>query len=104
MELLKTVETKAQDVLSKAKADLQLGIVGALFNFFQGRATTFAIVFTIVGIILAFKGKLDANFVALIAAIQALIVVHSWKEDVHDQRMARLESEGKASEDNGDGK
>lgn len=79
----------------KVKSDLQFGIVGALFNFFQGRATFFAIVFTIAGVTLAFKGKLDANFVALIAAIQALIVVHSWKQDIHDQRMARLEQQGK---------
>ena len=85
--------------VAKVKVDLQLGIVGSIFNFFQGRATFFAIVFTIAGIVLAFKGKLDANFVALIAAIQGLIVVHSWKEDVHDQRMAHMEATGKGSEE-----
>ena len=88
-----------QSIEVKVKADLQSGVVGAIFNFFQGRATTFAIVFTVAGIILAFRGKLDTSFVALVAAIQALVFAHSWKEDVHDQRMARLEAAGKLSEE-----
>ena len=65
------------------------GIMPALFNFFCGRATTFAIVFTAVGIVLAFKGKLDSNFVALVAAMQGLVFAHSWKEDVSEFKRAK---------------
>ena len=68
----------------------QSGITAAFFNFFQGRATTFAIVFAIVGIWLACHGKLDANYSLFVTAIQGLIFAHSCKEDWHDQRMASL--------------
>lgn len=61
-----------------------LGIIGTFFAFFQGRATAFAIVFTAAGIILAFKGKLTGDFVALVTAIQGLVFAHSIKEDVRD--------------------
>lgn len=59
-----------------------------VFNFFGGRATTFAIVFTLAGITLAFKGHLDASFVAFVGAIQGLVFAHSWKEDVMDKKEA----------------
>ena len=71
-----------------------LGVMASIFNFLQGRATAFAIVFTVVGIKLAFMGKLDANYALFVTAIQGLVVAHSWKEDIHDQRMARLEQKG----------
>ena len=67
------------------------GIVAAIFNFFQGRATLFAIVFTVCGIILAFRGKLDYNYSALVVAIQGLVFAHSCKEDWHQQRMAQIQ-------------
>jgi hypothetical protein len=57
------------------------GITASFFNFFQGRATTFAIVFTVVGIILAFRGKLDGNYSLFVAAVQGLVFAHSCKED-----------------------
>jgi hypothetical protein len=60
--------------------------VNALFKLFMGRCTFFAVVFTVVGIILAFVGKLTAEFVALVGAIQALLVIHSTKEDLADLR------------------
>ena len=58
-----------------------LGITASFFSFFQGRATAFAIYFTIIGTILVFKHALTANFVAFVGAIQALVVGHSLKED-----------------------
>ena len=67
-----------------------LGPVASLFNFFQGRATAFAIVFAAVGIKLAFMGKLDANYALFVTAIQGLIFAHSCKEDWHEQRMEAL--------------
>ena len=88
-----------QSIEVKVKADLQTGVVGAIFNFFCGRATTFAIIFTAAGLALAFEGKLTAEFVAFVGAIQALIFAHSFKEDVHEQRMARLEMQGKDTEE-----
>jgi hypothetical protein len=65
------------------------GLVGALFGVLQGRCTTFAIVFTACGIVLAFFGKLTADYVALVGAIQALILAHSYKQDVADQSQAQ---------------
>ncbi len=52
-----------------------------IYNFFGGRATFFASVFTGAGIGLAFTDHLTGPFVALVGAVQALIVAHSAKED-----------------------
>jgi hypothetical protein len=68
----------------------QSGVVASFFNFFQGRATAFAIVFTVVGIRLAFMGKLDSNYALFVTAVQGLIFAHSCKEDWHEQRMEAL--------------
>jgi len=72
----------------------QSGITAAFFNFFQGRATAFAIIFTVAGLILAFRGKLDANYALFVTAIQGLIFAHSCKEDWHEQRMTALAQNG----------
>ncbi len=53
-------------------------------DLFNGRCTFFAVVFTAVGIILAFMGKLTTQYVALVGAIQTLLVAHSAKEDYSD--------------------
>ena len=53
-----------------------------VYGFFGGRTTMFALIFTIIGSILAFLGKLNgAEFVALVGAVQTLVVCHSAKED-----------------------
>jgi hypothetical protein len=69
----------------------QSGVVASIFNFFQGRATAFAILFAAVGIRLAFMGKLDANYALFVTAIQGLIFAHSCKEDWHEQKMAEMD-------------
>lgn len=69
----------------------QSGVVASIFNFFQGRATAFALVFSGVGIALAFRGKLDSNYALFVTAIQTLVVAHSFKEDINEQRIARME-------------
>lgn len=80
------IDVVKRDV-SRIKATYEgLGITASFFTFFQGRATTFAIAFTIVGIILAFRGKLTADYVALVTAIQALVVGHSVKEDYFERK------------------
>lgn len=79
---------KLKDRLKSAEqAALSSGVVGKLFSFFQGRATAFAIVFTIVGCTLAFKGKLDANFALFVTAIQGLVFAHSLKQDYFDNQI-----------------
>src|ERR1039458_5487582 len=67
------------------------GVVAAVFNFFQGRATAFAILFTVCGIVFAFRGKLDYNYSALVVAIPGLVFAHSCKEDSHQQKMAQIQ-------------
>lgn len=66
--------------IQTAKEFYTSGLMGKVFCFFKGRATTFAITFTVCGIILAFRGKLTAEYVALVGAIQTLIFAHSLKE------------------------
>ena len=58
-----------------------------VFDFFCGRCTFFALLFTLAGIGLACIGKLTADYVALVGAIQALLVAHSAKEDYHERQM-----------------
>ena len=53
----------------------------SLYNWFGGTCRFFAAVFVAAGIALAFKGKLTADYVALVTAVQTLIVAHSVKED-----------------------
>lgn len=51
------------------------------FTFLQGRSTAFAVFFAVSGLVLECFGKLSLNYVALIGAVQGLVVVHSYKED-----------------------
>lgn len=82
---------KIPSILKKVEVDLQQsGAVASFFNFFQGRATAFAILFSAVGIRLAFMGKLDANYALFVTAIQGLIFAHSCKEDWHEQKMEEM--------------
>jgi len=71
----------------------QSGVVASVFNFFQGRATAFAIVFSIVGIVLAFTGQLTSDYSLFVASIQTLVFAHSCKEDWHEQRMTALKQQ-----------
>src|SRR6267142_95442 len=47
-----------------------------LYNFAGGLSEFWALVFSASGIVLAFRGKLDGNFAAMIVAIQGLLVAH----------------------------
>ena len=78
-------------ILKDAESKLQnSGAVAAFFGFFQGRSTAFAIVFTVVGIVLAFRGKLTADYALFVTSVQGLIVAISVKEDWHEQKMTAL--------------
>lgn len=65
------------------------GAIAPVFNMFQGRCTFFAIVFTIVGILGWLKGKDLTSYALFVTAIQGLLVLHSWKEDIAEQREIR---------------
>lgn len=83
---------RISSIFKKVESNLQQsGVVASIFNFFQGRATAFAILFAGVGIRLAFMGKLDANYALFVTAIQGLVFAHSLKEDIMDQRDAERE-------------
>lgn len=47
----------------------------------QGRHTLFAMVELALGTVLAWFGKLDMSFVALVGVIQGFVLGHSMKED-----------------------
>lgn len=49
---------------------------------FTSRSTLFAAFFAIAGTILAFTHRLDGSYVALVAAVQSLVVARSIAEDV----------------------
>jgi hypothetical protein len=85
MSVLGNIITKFRDYQEES------GFVAAFFNFFQGRSTAFAIVFTVCGLILAFRGKLTMVYPALVTAIQGLVFAHSCKEDWHMQKMAQIQ-------------
>ena len=67
----------------------QAGAIAPLFNMFQGRCTFFAIVFSIMGLIGWLKGKDLTSYALFVTAIQGLLVLHSWKEDIAEQRQIR---------------
>jgi hypothetical protein len=52
-----------------------------IFKFFGGRSTFFAFMFALAGIVLAFKGHLDGNYIALATVIHGWIVVRAVAED-----------------------
>lgn len=54
-------------------------------DWFGGTTRFYAAVFTTCGIVLAFLGKLTAQYVALVAGIQTLIVTHSIGQDYNER-------------------
>ena len=88
MSVLDSVTSKFRNYSEEVQTS---GVVAAIFRVFQGRSTTFATVFTVCGIILAFLGKLTANYAMLVTAIQGLVVVGSVKEDWHQQEMSKIQ-------------
>lgn len=68
-----------------------LGMVASFFTFFQGRATTFAIIFSTVAIVGFFKHYDLSGFTAFVGVIQTLVVGHSLKEDYFEMRRKQKE-------------
>lgn len=56
-----------------------------LYDVFGGLSEFWAFIFGVSGIILAFKGKLDGNFAAMITAIVGILTVHDALDDYHSR-------------------
>lgn len=57
-----------------------------IYNFVGGRHTMFAIFFAVTAFVLALKGKLTADYVGIITALQAFVLAHSAKEDYFNKQ------------------
>jgi hypothetical protein len=58
----------------------------AFFSIWQGRCTFAAICFSITGIYGWLHGRDLTSFALFVTAVQGLLVLHSWKEDIAEQR------------------
>jgi hypothetical protein len=68
-------------------------VATAFFGIFQGRCTLAAICFSVVGVYGWLHGRDLTSFAAFVTVVQGLLVVHSWKEDVAEQRQIRNQNE-----------
>ena len=67
------------------------GVASTIFNLFLGRCTFFAIVFAIAGVWGFIHGKDLTSFSLFVTAMQGLLVLHSWKEDVAERESVRAD-------------
>lgn len=86
-KMLRAIKT---DIAYGASAYKDLGVVGSFFSFFQGRATAFAIVFTVCGLIGFFKHYDLTSYALFCGAIFAGVVGHSLKEDYFELRHRQI--------------
>jgi hypothetical protein len=71
-----------KDDLKSAETQISnSGITASFFNFFQGRATAFAILFTIFGIVGFLKHYDLTSYALFVTAVQGMVFAHSCKED-----------------------
>jgi hypothetical protein len=52
-----------------------------IFDWFSGRTTFFAFWFFVVGIVLAFMGKLTTQYIALAGGLQTILTLRAISED-----------------------
>lgn len=64
-------------------------VASKFFNMFQGRCTLAAICFSTTGVYGWLHGKDLTSYALFVTAVQGLLVLHSWKEDVAEQRQIR---------------
>lgn len=74
------------DIETARSAYKDMGIIASFFTFFQGRATAFACIFSLVGIIGFFLHYDLSSYAAFVAAIFTGVVGHSIKEDYFEMR------------------
>jgi hypothetical protein len=108
--------TRAAAKTKYTHEELEVGIVPAFFNFFQGRATFFAIVYGVIGVAFAaaalwgfLHGK-DLSGIAsvllalatFLGALQAMLFAHSCKEDWIELQHRKLDIQEAAQPNNTD--
>jgi hypothetical protein len=59
--------------------------MGVIFKFFQGRHTFFGLFFAITAFILAMCQRLTHDYIEVIIALQAYVLIHSAKEDRNER-------------------
>ena len=57
-------------------------MLSTIFKWCSGRHTGFAAFFAVSGTALQYYHRLDMNYIALVTAVQGLVLAHSVKEDV----------------------
>lgn len=82
-------------LVTLAQNAIQGGVATTFFNFFQGRCTFAAICFSVTGVYGWLHGKDLTSYALFVTAIQGLLVLHSWKEDLAEQNAARREAQDK---------
>lgn len=87
MRILDQIKT---DVATAKSAYQGLGVTASFFSFFQGRATFFAIVFTVCGLIGFFKHYDLTSYAMFVGAIFTGVVGHSLKEDYFELRQRQI--------------
>jgi hypothetical protein len=104
---MKWISNEIHKIENRIQGSMGYGPIAAIFTFFQGRATTFAILFAATGVVLtvvAIWGFLHhydlssfASFVLALAAlngsIQAMMFAHSCKEDWANLRQQQIDQQ-----------
>lgn len=94
MSIIKTIRNDVQAVESTYKG---LGLVASFFSFWQGRTTTFAIVFTICGLTGFFKHYDLTGYALFAGSILGGVAGHSLKEDYFEMRHRQLDQQTSVS-------
>lgn len=79
LDAVKKIVSKSAEYSGKG------GIISLVFNFFMGRCTFAAIIFSIFGVYGWLHGRDLTSYALFVTAIQGLLVLHSWKEDLAEQ-------------------
>ena len=94
--MFRVIRSDVQKAVSTYKG---LGLTASFFSFFQGRATAFAIIFTICGLIGFFKKYDLTSYALFVGAIFTGVVGHSLKEDYFEMRRRNGSQPDTAKED-----
>ena len=65
------------------------GAATAVFGIFQGRCTFAAICFAVFGVYGWLHGRDLTSYALFVTAIQGLLVIHSWKEDIKERQQVQ---------------
>lgn len=99
LKFMSIVKAIQNDIKTAKAAYSGLGVVASFFSFMQGRATTFAVVFTVCGLIGFFKHYDLTSYALFVGAIFTGVVGHSLKEDYFEMRRNRDAQNAPTKED-----